>query len=152
MTRRLAPVLVLVALAATACNDNGGDGSTVETTSPPVTTPATTPPTSAPGTPAASSTCPSQSPLPAGATLVTATVTGGKVSTDHAVWTVRRGTPVRVAVTADVADEVHVHTYDRKENTKPGCPTAIDFVAAIPGTVEVELESKGLHLFDLRAR
>jgi hypothetical protein len=152
MISRLAPVLVLLALGATACNDKGGDGSTVETTSPPVTTPATTPSSSAPGTPSAASTCPSHPPLPAGATFVTATVAGGKVTTDHAVWNVRRGALVRIAVTADVKDEVHVHTYDRHEDTVPGCPTAIDLQAGVPGTVEVELESKGLHLFDLRAR
>lgn len=139
MIRTLGPVLVLAALA-TGCGGNGGDGSTVDPTSPPATT-----------TGAASS-CPAPPPLPAGATVVSATVSGGKVTTEHGEWAVKLGTPVRVAVTADVADEVHVHSYDKKQDTVPGCPTAIDFVANIPGTVEVELESKGLHLFDLKAR
>jgi copper(I)-binding protein len=88
---------------------------------------------------------------PSGTTIVTATVTGKTVSTAHAVWSVKVGAPVRIAVTADRADEVHVHEYDKKQDTKPGCPTEIDFSATIPGTVEVELENAGLHLFDLQA-
>jgi hypothetical protein len=88
---------------------------------------------------------------PIGTTIVTATVSGKSVSTPHAVWSVKVGAPVRIAVTADRADEVHVHEYDKKQDTKPGCPTSIDFSASIPGTVEVELEKAGLHLFDLKA-
>lgn len=129
--RRLVPAAFLL-LALAACNDNGGDGSTV-----------------VPTTPATS--CPTPPPLAPGATVVTASVVRGKVATEHEQWSVRRGSPVRIAVTADVADEVHVHSYDKKADTVPGCPTAIDFVANIPGTVEVELENKGLHLFDLKA-
>jgi predicted small secreted protein len=129
--RRLVPAAFLL-LALAACNDNGGDGSTVEAT--PHSASCTTPP-----------------PLAPGATVVTASVVRGKVATAHGQWSVRLGSNVRIVVLADVADEVHVHSYDKKADTVPGCPTAIDFVANIPGTVEVELEAKGLHLFDLKA-
>ena len=141
--RRLVPAAFLL-LALAACNGNGGDGSTVESTSPPA-------PTTSAATPSGSSSCPAAPPLADGATVVTATVAGGKVTTEHEQWSVRLGSKVRIAVTADVADEVHVHSYDQKSETVPGCPTAIDFVANIPGSVEVELENKGLHLFDLKA-
>jgi heme/copper-type cytochrome/quinol oxidase subunit 2 len=143
-----AAIAVLAVLAMTGCNDNGGDGSTVESSSPPPSTsaaPSTTPPATA------SSSCPASAPPPAGATVVTATVSGGKVTTAHGQWSVKLGSAVRIAVTADVADEVHVHGYDKKQDTVPGCPTSIDLTANIPGSVEVELESKGLHLFDLKA-
>jgi hypothetical protein len=145
--RPTAPLLgLLAALALTACGSNGGDGSTVESPTPDVTSAGVTPPTSA--TP--SSTCPATTPLPAGATLVTATVTG-KVTTAHAQWSVKLGSKVRIAVTTNAADEVHVHGYDKKQDTVPGCPTSIDLTASIPGSVEVELEGSGLRLFDLKA-
>jgi hypothetical protein len=150
MRRAAAPFLLLVALTAAGCTSNGGDGSTVESPSTSTTTaPATTPANTSSAGPTSS--CPAAPPLADNATVVTATVTGTTVTTDHAQWSVKLGSRVRIAVTADVADEVHVHGYDKKQDTVPGCPTAIDFTANIPGTVEVELESKGLHLFDLKA-
>lgn len=145
---RLTIAAVAAVLALTACDNGGNDPSTIETTNPPATTPAT-------GSPAATSTgpgttCPASPAAPAGAAVVTATVTKGKVTTEHEEWSVKAGTPVRVAVIADVEDEVHVHTFDKKQDTTPGCPTAIDFTANIPGTHEVELEEAGLELFTIK--
>ena len=59
---------------------------------------------------------------------------------------------VRIVVTADVTDEVHLHSYDRRADVTPSCPGVIDFEAGIPGSVEVELEDAGVHLFQVRAR
>jgi hypothetical protein len=151
MTRATLAALALLALGG--CSSNGGTSPTATTAPPPTTTPATTPgttPATAPTTPTGPS-CPAAPALPDGATVITATVAKGKVTTAHAQWSVKLGGKVRVAVTADVADEVHVHSYDKKADTTPGCPTAIDFTANIPGTVEVELESAKLHLFDIKA-
>jgi hypothetical protein len=151
--KHAATALTLAMLALGGCTSEGGN--TVE--SPTATGPATTAPTTAPATTAPATTvttaggCPTAEALPAGATLITATVAGGKVTTAHGQWSVKAGSAVRVAVTADVADEVHVHSYDKHQDTTPGCPTAIDFTANIPGTVEVELEKAKLHLFDLKA-
>jgi len=150
--RPTAALALIAALALTGCQNNGGDGSTVESNSPstvPTTTLATTPASTPASTP--SSSCPATTPPPAGATVVTATVAGGKVTTAHQQWSVKLGSAVRIAVTADVADEVHVHSYDKKQDTVPGCPTSIDLTANIGGSVEVELEDAGLHLFDLKA-
>jgi hypothetical protein len=138
MTRTALGAL-LATLALTACDPAGPPVA-----SRPSATGTIPAPTGSPG-------CPAPPALPAGATLVTATVTGNKVTTDHATWSVKTGSAVRIAVTADRADEVHVHGYDKKQDTVPGCPTAIDLTANIPGSVEVELESAGLHLFDLKA-
>jgi glucose/arabinose dehydrogenase len=156
--RMLRKVTVAVLMAALLGACDGGDPapSATPSTAPPTTTLATTaPPTttsSASTSPTATSTCPAQPPLPAGATVVTATVRGGTVTTEHRQWQVKTGSQVRVAVTADVADEVHVHTYDQKAGTTPGCPTAIDFTARIPGTHEVELEDAGKQLFTIKVR
>jgi hypothetical protein len=147
--RPTAALALIAALALTGCQNDGGDGSTVESTPPSTAPPTTTLATTPASTP--SSSCPTTSPPPPGATVVTATVSGGKVTTAHGQWSVKLGSAVRVAVIADVADEVHVHGYDKKQDTVPGCPTSIDLTANIPGSVEVELESKGLHLFDLKA-
>ena len=47
---------------------------------------------------------------------------------------------VRLRVTSDVAEEVHVHGYERRAPVTPGAVAEIEFVADIPGVFEVELE------------
>lgn len=86
----------------------------------------------------------------AGATEITVTVAGGKVSTASKRVSVPRGTPVRLTVTSDVADEVHVHGVDKRVDLTPGTPATLAFAADVPGTFEVELESAGLLLFMLQ--
>jgi len=56
---------------------------------------------------------------------------------------------VRLVVTADVADEVHIHGYDIFADVTPGTPATLEFVADIPGIFEVEMESSGLVLLEL---
>lgn len=151
--RRIAPAIVALALALTACD--GGDPTAEPTTPPPASSPTSAAPTTAPATSAAPSWpagCASPPALPAGATVVEATVTGGRVSPPRRTYDVKLGSTVRLLVTADVADEVHLHSYDRRADTKPGCPAALDFEATIPGSVEVELEDAGVHLLQVRAR
>ena len=146
------------ALALTACTDDGSPNPSASapppTTSPPTSAPpATTPPgTTPPATPTWPAGCASPAALPAGATVIEATVAGGKVSPPRKTYDVKLKSIVRLLVTADVADEVHLHSYDRHVDTKPGCPASLDFEAGIPGTVEVELEDAGLHLFEVRAK
>ena len=66
--------------------------------------------------------------------------------------TVNKDSPVRIVVTSDVADEVHVHGYDLKADVGPGLPGTVQFQATIPGTFEVELEGLGLLLFELEVK
>ena len=75
-------------------------------------------------------------------------VVGAKV-TGGGRHTVRRGASVRIVVTADVSDEVHLHGYDRKADVTPGAPAELDLVADVPGVFEIELEHKGLPLAQL---
>lgn len=147
------PRLALAALAAAvllpAC---GGDGKPSASPAPSTAAPTTTAPSpTVSDSPSGGPGCPIQPGLPVGATQLTATVTGKSVSTASHSYSVKLGSKVRIAVTADSKDEVHVHTYDLHADTQPGCPTAIDFTANIPGTVEVELEEAGVHLFDVKA-
>lgn len=65
---------------------------------------------------------------------------------------VELGEKVRLVVTADTAEEVHVHTYDLKADVGPGQPAEITFVASIPGVHEVELEKAHKLLVSLEVR
>lgn len=54
--------------------------------------------------------------------------------------TVAVGEKVRIVAVADVAEELHVHTYELKIDLRPGTPGEVVFDAAIPGRHEVEFE------------
>ncbi len=76
---------------------------------------------------------------------------GGKVSGDSRV-TVKLGEQVTIRVVSDVAEEVHVHTYDLTVDLEPGVPGEVTFTADIPGVHEVELEDSHLHLTSLEVQ
>jgi len=59
------------------------------------------------------------------------------------------GSTVELVVRSDVADEVHVHGYDRSSFVTAGASTTVRFVADIPGVFEVELEQRGDQLAQL---
>lgn len=60
--------------------------------------------------------------------------------------TVGEGRRVVLTVTSDVADHVHLHGYNVMRDVAPGMPARLAFRATIVGTVEVELEDRGLRL------
>ena len=78
--------------------------------------------------------------------LITLTVRSGKVTGDTGRVKVKLGSVVRLVVTSDVADEVHVHTYDKHMDLVVGQPGTLTFTANIPAIVEIELESRKLLL------
>jgi hypothetical protein len=60
------------------------------------------------------------------------------------------GQHVRLTVTSDAADEVHVHEpYDMEFALEAGTPATEEFVADQPGLVEVELHESGKQLTQL---
>ena len=59
------------------------------------------------------------------------------------------GSNVRLMITTDVTEHVHVHGYDIFLDLVPGETAVLDFVAEIPGLVEVELEDSHVFLFEL---
>ncbi|MGH2944429.1 MAG: hypothetical protein ACRDLN_16840, partial [Solirubrobacteraceae bacterium] len=64
--------------------------------------------------------------------------------------TVRKGDRVRFAVTADRAEDVHVHGgYDLTRPVTPATPAQLDFEAGIEGIFEVELERTGVQVLSL---
>lgn len=83
---------------------------------------------------------------------VSVTVSDGKVSPQLPRVEVAKGQRVRIEVTTDKPDEVHVHGYDIEKATEPGKPTAIELTADIPGLFEVETHESGLLLFQLEVR
>ena len=86
----------------------------------------------------------------AGAQTVQIAVTGTKVQTAERRVKVPLDGKVRLEVTADRADEVHLHGYDRKVDISPGKPAVLEFTADVPGVFEVELEEAGLKLVELQ--
>jgi len=146
-SRRWAAVAVLAAVAAltlAACGDNGSPQATGTTTS---TTPAaTTSTTTGPATTAKPTTTADPTPV------IEVRVTGGKPQGGVRRERLKRGDTVVLRVVADVADEVHLHGYDRTAQVAPGKPAQIRFTADITGVFEVELEQRKQPLLMLEVR
>jgi hypothetical protein len=99
---------------------------------------------------AAGTATPSAAPTTAPGQRIEVTVTGGQVSGDTGRVPVLAGKQVTLAVTSDVADEVHVHGYDLTAEVVPGEPAELAFTATIPGVFEVELHDAGTVLLSLQ--
>ncbi|MBV8994503.1 MAG: hypothetical protein JO287_12585 [Pseudonocardiales bacterium] len=89
---------------------------------------------------------------PAASTVRTISIKvhGGKASGDTGRIAVPLGTPIVLSVSSDVADEIHVHGYDRKANVPAGTTASVVFTANTPGVFEVELENSKLQLLQLQ--
>jgi len=135
--------LPLVLVLTSACGDS--DPSTVETPEPTGTAAATVAPSAS--APAASP----SSTLPAGVDqLVGVTVADGQVVGGARRVQVKKGSVVRLLVRSDIADEVHLHTYDKSVDVAAGGTATLTFTATIGGVIEVELEEAGLTLVRLQ--
>ena len=116
-------------------DDDGGAAQTDTTTTTSTTTPTTTVPQPPPSPPAPSP--------PARVQLI---VRDGRPVGGVRRVTVGKGRQVVLIVSSDVADHVHLHGYDLMRDVAPGSPARLAFRATIVGTVEVELEDRGLPL------
>jgi plastocyanin len=74
---------------------------------------------------------------------------GGAVTGGMSRYAVPVGSTVEVVVASDVADEVHLHGYDRAAFVTAGATATLRFVADLPGVYEVELEQRGTPLAQL---
>jgi hypothetical protein len=138
MTRLLigaAAVAAAVALFVVLRPDDDGGSASSATTADTTTAPTTTLPPPPPAPPAP--------PPPARVRIV---VSDGQQVDGVRRVTVSRGRRVVLIVTSDVADHVHLHGYDIMRDVAPGQPARISFRATIVGTVEAELEDRGLPL------
>jgi heme/copper-type cytochrome/quinol oxidase subunit 2 len=122
---------LVLALGLAGCSSGGDEGSA-----------------QASGTTAASGTTEAASTV----RTVQIRVTGDQVETAERRVKVPLGSEVRLEVTADRADEVHLHGYDRKVDIEPGKPAVLEFTADVPGVFEVELEEAGLKLVELQVQ
>jgi hypothetical protein len=65
---------------------------------------------------------------------------------------VAEGSPVRILVSSDVDDEVHVHGYEIEREVSAGQSATIEFTADQTGVFEVETHESGLLLFQLQVQ
>lgn len=63
---------------------------------------------------------------------------------------VRRGDTVRITVTSDAPQHVHLHGYDVVRDAAPGAPARFSFEADLEGIFEIELEGPGVQIAELR--
>ncbi|HEU5157914.1 MAG TPA: hypothetical protein VFU43_13035 [Streptosporangiaceae bacterium] len=146
----MAAVLAVAVLAA-AC---GGEADPGTATGSPGSSAAAGGTAGATNTPGAGGSGPASSaaaPTPAADVVeIRVTVAGGKVSPRPTVRRVRSGQTVRLTVTADEADEVHVHGYERTLKLTPGRPATLEFRAGQAGRFEVETHESSLQLLQLQ--
>lgn len=90
-----------------------------------------------------------EKPKPAQAEPVTVTVKDGKPAGGVKSVSVSSGQTVRITVDSDVADDVHVHGYDKQAAVTPGTPVTLSFPATMTGRFEVELEQRAEPLLNL---
>jgi hypothetical protein len=87
-----------------------------------------------------------------GAHRVEVAYAGGAVAGGVRRYAVPVGSTVELVVTSDVADEVHLHGYDRSSFVTAGASTTIRLVADLPGVFEVELEQRAAPLAELQVQ
>jgi hypothetical protein len=85
-------------------------------------------------------------PAPAQPQQIRIVVQGGKPVGGVKEVTVAKGDRAVIVITSDVADELHLHGYNLKRELTPGKTARLPFRATINGTVEAELEDRGLPL------
>ena len=127
-------MLAATALAGCGSDDSSSASSTDATTEETTTTTAETETT----------TTEAAKPTVVSIVVVNAAPKGGIVR-----QTVSKGDRVVLVVKSDVADEIHLHGYDKSTDVTAGGTARLPFTATIPGRFEVELESRGVQIVDL---
>lgn len=74
---------------------------------------------------------------------------GGAVTAGRQRYAVPLGSAVELVVASDVADDVHLHGYDRGSSVTAGATTTLRFTVDLPGVFEVELEQRAAPLAEL---
>ncbi|WP_433550011.1 hypothetical protein ACQP08_18665 [Micromonospora zamorensis] len=83
---------------------------------------------------------------------ITVTIAKRRVDPPTGRITVGKGELVRITVTSDVSDELHVHGYDLGARLPAGTPGLVEFRADKTGLFEVETHETELVLFQLVVR
>jgi heme/copper-type cytochrome/quinol oxidase subunit 2 len=129
----------LLMVAATACASGDDDAATSKTSS-----------TSAS---AAGSDSPSETPSETEKVVeIQVSVRDGKVKPSPRRIEIEKDSQVRLLVTSDVDDELHVHGYEIEAELEAGRPTTVEFAADQTGLFEVETHESELELLQLEVR
>lgn len=140
---KLASALLTTALALAVAGCGAGDTDPAAQTQPATPSPAT-------ATPAASATSAATAQAtPPADVEATIAVEGGRVQGGASDIRADAGDTVRLRVTSDASDEIHVHGYDLRVPVGPDQPAVLRFTADLPGVYEVELHDRGLTLAEL---
>ncbi|MET8465867.1 hypothetical protein, partial [Micromonospora zamorensis] len=103
-------------------------------------------------TPTAGATPSAAASTPAVDREITVTIAKRRVDPPTGRITVGKGELVRITVTSDVSDELHVHGYDLGARLPAGAPGLVEFRADKTGLFEVETHETELVLFQLVVR
>jgi len=144
---------LLLAGACAGGSDNAGSPSasasdTASTGTSSGATAPSSPVSSAPSTPPGST---SAAPS-ADVKVIAVRYRNGKVTPSPDRISVSKGQNVRIEVTSDATDEIHVHGYDLTADLAPDRTAVVSFRADQTGLYEVEVEDAGVLLFQLLVR
>jgi hypothetical protein len=112
------------------------------------------PPPTQTNTPTGTDTSPPPPPPPPAppVTRVNIIVRGGEVLGGVRRVRVDKGRRVLLLIRSDVADEVHLHGYNRSRDLGPGAPARLRFRATLVGRFEVELEDRSFQIAEIEVR
>lgn len=139
------PTLAVLALAGCSTEEPATGAQPSTPAGSPSQTPSTDATPTGPATPPKGST-PSNTADPSGETAdvnIDVTIAGGKVSPSTQTVKANAGQTVKITVTSDVEDQLHVHGYDKEVDLMPGKPGSVTFTADIKGTFEIETHESG---------
>lgn len=113
-----------------------------------VTPAAAVPPSATPAAPSDGANDDDAPPIvtPPNGTVVSILFERGRLARKSDQVEVGRGSTVLLAVSTDVADEIHLHGYERVAPTKPGERAVLEFTADRSGVYTAELERSGVSL------
>ncbi|MGL5825448.1 MAG: cupredoxin domain-containing protein [Nocardioides sp.] len=84
--------------------------------------------------------------------VIAVTVADGAVTPEPDTVDVALNDTVTIEVTSDVAEEIHVHGYDKLIELEPNTTGSLTITADIPGRFEVELEQSATLLFEMEVK
>ncbi|MFC5136756.1 hypothetical protein ACFPK1_00800 [Actinomycetospora rhizophila] len=87
--------------------------------------------------------------VPPNGTVVSVLFERGRLARKSDQVEVERGSTVLLAVSTDVADEIHLHGYERVAPTNPGDRAVLEFTADRSGVYTAELERSGVRLLEV---
>ena len=135
MNKILLVVAATVAsIALVGCGSNDSESASTDTTTTDTTTTTTD----------TTTTTEAEKPTEVKVVVVNGSPQGGIVR-----QTVSKDDQVVLVVTSDIADEIHLHGYDKAKDVAAGGTIRLPFKATIPGRFEAELESRGVQIAEI---